>query len=321
MRNRSVYPVVLISLLIVTTLFNILISAKSPIRVFVSILPQKYFVERIGGEQVTVSVMVGPGKSPATYEPLPKQMAALSGAALYFRIGVPFENIWMDRVQAANTKMRIIDTREGIALRAIEAHHHHDEDERHEENGHEEHKEAKGERREEHEEEAKNEGHGEKDPHIWLNPELVKIQAATICKGLVAVDPQNKVFYEKNLQSFLADLDALDKEIAAALKNLPVKKIMVFHPSWGYFADRYGLKQIPIEIEGKEPGPKELAEIIEHAKAEQIKVIFVQTQFSTKTAESVAKAIQGKVITIDPLAENYLENLRRIVKVLTGELK
>ncbi|MBW2087071.1 MAG: zinc ABC transporter substrate-binding protein, partial [Deltaproteobacteria bacterium] len=123
---------------------------------------------------------------------------------------------------------------------------------------------------------------------MWLDPELVKIQAATVCKALSAVDPAGKRFYDRNLREFLTELDKLNRDIAEAFRTLSVKKLMVFHPAWGYFAERYGLEQIPIEVEGKEPGPRELAAVIEYAKKEKIKVIFVQSQFSTEQAEAVA---------------------------------
>lgn len=265
--------------------------------VFVSILPQKYFVERIAGDTVRVSVMVQPGHSPATYEPTPKQMADLSNAVVYFSIGVPFEAIWLDRIQAVCTDVLVVDTRCGIELRDIDARHHHDEEE--------------------------NPGsHLEsKDPHTWLNPELVKLQAKTICDALSQLEPSYEDFYRRNLQEFTAELSELSDEIRRTLSNLPTREFMVFHPSWGYFADEYGLRQIPIEIDGKEPTAKELAGIIELAKEKNIQVIFVQSQFSTSTADRVAETIGGQVISIDPLAEDYVSNLRSIVDCLEKELR
>jgi zinc transport system substrate-binding protein len=277
---------------------------RRQLNVFVSILPQKYFVERISGDKVKVSVMVGPGQNPATYEPLPKQMVALTEADLYFQIGVPFETVWIKKIQSLNPQLKIVDTREGITLRKMEGAHSHNElepENKHEDNKLSENKEVK-------------------DPHIWLDPLLVKIQVETICRELSAADPENKAFYEQNLREFQGDLDQLHGELTETFESLPVKKLMVFHPSWGYLTDRYGLKQIPIEIEGKEPGPRELAKVIDQAKQEGIRVIFVQTQFDTKAAESVARAVEGKVIPLDPLAEDYMNNLRRIAAVIKKEL-
>lgn len=266
------------------------------LKVFVSILPQKYFVERIGGDLVTVQVMVGPGRNPETYEPLPQQMEALARAQLFFRIGVPFETAWIDKLQALNGDLTVVDTREGIPLRDMETPHRHEEPAGADSHAHE--------------------GEGMKDPHIWLNPVYVQRQAETICRALAAYDPGHRDFYEANLKTFQADLEALDRELAATFQRLAVKKLMVYHPAWGYLTDRYGLEQIPLEVEGKEPGPRELARWVDFAKAEGIRVIFVQSQFNTAAAETVARAVGGRVVFLDPLAEDYLANMRRIAQAI-----
>jgi zinc transport system substrate-binding protein len=266
------------------------------LRVFVSILPQAYFVERIGGNKVHVSVMVGPGHSPATYEPMPKQMADLSLAKLYFRIGVAFENVWMERISKANPGMKVIDTRRGIALMPMKEHDHD--------------RSRLGSR-----------DGGLKDPHIWLSLRLTKTMAQNICEALVSEDPLNRSFYRNNLRAFDRDLDRLDAEITAIVKRATTRKFMVFHPAWGYFAHDYGLEQIPIEAEGKGPTAKGLAAVIEEAKQAGIKVIFVQKQFSEKSAETVANAVGGRVIQMDPLARDYLNNMRKIARTFAEVLK
>ena len=247
------------------------------IKVFVSILPQAYFVERVGGDRVDISVMVGPGQSPVTYEPRPRQMVELGKAKLFFRIGVPFEDVWMDRISRAHPEIKMIDTRRGVQLIPMKTHH------RHEDTQH-----AEGRR-------------GRKDPHIWLSLKLVKIQAKNICDALISVDDVCGEYYRENLKAFNDDL-----------KGLGARKFMVFHPAWGYFARDYGLDQIPVEIGGKDPGAKELANLIEEAKNDGIKIIFVQKQFSEKSAEAIAAAIKGRIIQIDPLARDYLNNIKMI---------
>jgi zinc transport system substrate-binding protein len=261
----------------------------------VSILPQKSLVERIGGEHVEVSVMVGPGQSPATYEPTPRQMAGLAGADIYYRIGVPFERAWMERIQGANPEMGLLDAREGVRLRQMEpaGGHHHDFD--HQEHDHQEH---------------------EADPHIWLSPPLVKILSARLRDRLMALDPDNRGDYEGNYQRFVQELDELDQDIRNRLQGLKRRNFMVFHPSWGYFADAYNLRQIPIESAGKEPGARTLARLIDEAREQGIKVIFVQQQFSRKQAVALADAIGGKVVAIDPLAQDYPQNLRRVAEAV-----
>jgi zinc transport system substrate-binding protein len=260
------------------------------IKVFVSILPQAYFLERVGGEHVDVAVMVGPGQSPATYEPRPKQMAELNKARLYFRIGVPFENVWMERISKANPNMKVIDTRRGIELLSMKAHHRHDDE------AHHHHRT------------------GMKDPHIWLSLRLVKTQAQNMCAALIAEDFAHRSYYESNLRAFQGDLDKLDGELGEILKHIKIRKFIVFHPALGYLARDYTLEEIPIERQGKEPSAKVLANLIQRAKEEGIKVVFVQQQFGHASAEIIARAIGGKVVYIDPLAKDYLENMTKIAE-------
>jgi len=289
------------------------------IKAFVSILPQAYFVERVGGNRVQVSVMVGPGQSPHTYEPSPVQMSEMSEARLYFRIGVDFENVWMERVSKINPNMRVIDTRLGIELRPMKVHHHEEAHDDHEAKHHERHRQDRPTEYKSHH--HHHDGKGMKDPHIWLSLRLVKIQAETICQALTDEDPSHRPYYEANLKAFHRDLDKLDREIARSLKDMKSRKFMVFHPAWGYFAYDYGLEEIPIEIEGKEPTAKSLHHVIEEAKEEGIKIIFVQKQFSSASAETVARAIGGRVVQINPLARNYLNNMRQVANALVEALR
>ncbi len=278
------------------------------INVIVSILPQKYFVERIGGERVSVTAIVLPGQSPATYEVTPQQMVRISSASLYFRIGVPFENIWVKKIADAGKNLKVIDTRKGIKLREIESFHHIKSILKNKKTGRE--KTAAGE---------DDHGHTGKDPHIWLDPLLVIQQAGTIARELVAADPGGRDIYRKNLGKFISDLRELNSSLNRLLSGVKNKNIVVFHPSWGYFTDRYGLNQLPVEIQGREPGQKELAAIIDFLKREKSRVIFIQKQFSSRSAETIASAVKGSVVKIDPLAENYIENMKEIGKVISGE--
>lgn len=268
--------------------------AADPLSVFVSILPQKYFVERIGGNRVQVLVMVGPGQSPETYEPTPRQMVKLSQANLYFRIGVPFENIWLKRIIAANPNMEVVDCREDIPLLPTgETHGTGEEDE----------------------------GHGATDPHLWTSPVLVKKMAVHIRNALAAVDPAYSYQFEANYQAFVQELEQLDRFIRQTLADVTHHRFMVFHPAWRYFAHTYGLEEIAIEQAGKEPGAKSLAALIEWGRREGVRAIFVQKQSSRASAEVVARAIGAKIITLDPLAEDYVNNLRYVATVLARVLR
>jgi zinc transport system substrate-binding protein len=272
------------------------IRTAGPLNVTVSILPQKYFVERIGGEHVVVNVMVEPGASPATYEPKPEQLTALSEAAAYFSIGVPFEKAWLDKIASANEKMMMVDTAAGIERVPIDAHYK-------VELGGRPESEAEG-----------------RDPHIWLSPELVKMQSKNIYDALVELDPENEAEYKANLESFLADIDELIADIEKTLEGIKGRKFMVFHPAWGYFGDDFELEMIPIEVGGQEPSAAELAELITTAKEEDIQVVFAQPEFSKKDAETIAKEIGGEVLLISPLAPNWLDNLQSVAKTFAEVL-
>jgi zinc transport system substrate-binding protein len=277
------------------------------VKIFVSIAPQQYFVQKIGGDLVDVSVLVAPGADPHTYEPKPRQMTELAKTAVYFAVGIDFEKAWMKKIAAANPQMRIVQTDEGVAKIAIAGHQHHE----HEKGP----KEAHAINRQRH-------AHaGEPDPHVWLSPPLVRVQAGNIKDALVAVDSANRSRYEENYTVFLREIEALDAEFKSLFAGRQGTRFMVFHPSWGYFAQAYGLEQVPIEIEGKDPKPAQLQELIHHAKEHDIQVVFVQPQFSLKSAEMVSREIGGQVAYADPLAANWAENLREVARKFKAALR
>ena len=306
----------------------------APLHVTVSILPQKYFTERIAGDRAEIAVMVQPGAEPATYEPKPKQMAALSHADLYLAVGVPFEHAWLDRILAANPDMRVVDVSMHIKKMSMAAHHHHE--------GMEHHGEMEGHGgMEGHEHDADMaagpEGHmqahhagdhdgghqhpGGADPHVWLAPDTARILCTTTAEALAITDPDGAPVYAANLKKLLADIDALDAEIKGMMKDLPRQRgFLVYHPAWGYFARAYGLTQVPIETEGKEPSPRELAELVHHAREEGLKTIFVQSQFSERSARTVADEIGATVVRLDPLAEDWPGHLRRAARAIADSM-
>lgn len=270
---------------------------KDSVQVTVSILPQQYFVKRIAGDTVKIHVMIPPGHNPHSYEPSPQQIKTLVDSKMYFRIGhIAFEKAWMKRLTEINPNMTVIDTSSGVQLIAGRAgqniNHHHGEH-----------------------------LHSGVDPHIWLSPSAVRIQLKHIMKGLCQVQPGNKETYQKNMENLLKDIDDLDKTIRQNLADIQSRKILVYHPAWGYLARDYHLTQIAIETEGKEPNPAQLKGLIETAKKEKIGLIIVQKQFDLHNAETIAREINGRVIALDPLAQDWLQNMRTIARTILENLK
>lgn len=281
----------LLSLVAFCVLMGPCLAGAGPFDVFVSIAPQKYFVERIGGDQVLVSVMVPPGANPHSYEPKPAQARALTQSRAYFALGVEFERVWLPRISAAHPNLMIVHTDQGVQKMPMAAHRHHDES-------------------------AFADGHGHDglDSHIWLAPELVRIQAGHILNALRDLDPVHAKVYEDNFVRFMADIDALDADLRRIFDGMDRRAFMVFHPAWGYFARAYGLEQIPVEVEGKEPKARDLERLIDRAKERGITVVFVSPQFSTRSAEMIAASINGQVTFINHLAEDWLENMRIVAE-------
>ncbi len=274
-------------------------TAGEPIPVFVSIPPQKYFVEKIGGNLVNVSVMVQPGANPHVYEPRPNQMAALSKTRIYFAIGVTFETVWLPKFAKLNPQMQIIQTDKGISKIGMTPHHHEEK--------------TKHSNREE--------TPGALDPHVWVSPPEVKIIARNILEALLEIDPASRLTYKANYDAFIIEIEEIDKDLKKIFSDKKGLKFMVYHPSWGYFARAYGLEQVPVEVQGKEPKPEQLKALIGKARKDGIKVIFVQPQFSTKSAEVIAKAIGGQVLFSDNLNQNWERNLREQAEQFKNALR
>jgi zinc transport system substrate-binding protein len=280
---------VLLSLLLGFSTFT---PAAQPLPVTVSLLPQRLFVDRIGGQQVQTTVLVPPGKNPANYEPSPKQMETVAASRLVFRIGVPFENAWLPRLAQLAPGAKVVDLRDGLNLRPVDL--------------------PPG---------ATPHAGGAPDPHVWLAPPLVMRMADRIRDELIALRPEARVEFEANHARFIADLKALDSDIRNRLADKKVRNFMVYHPSWGYFADAYGLRQMPVEAGWKEPGPRTLQMVIEGARQSGVRVVFVQPQFSQKEAQTIAQAIEGEVVAVDPLAPDYIDNLRRVADIFARNLQ
>jgi zinc transport system substrate-binding protein len=206
---------------------------------------------------------------------------------------MPFEQIWMERFKAAAPDTQIVDTAACVERLAMAGAHA---------------------------DEGVKVGNQLLDPHIWLSPSLVKQQATAIYETLAKIDCAHQAEYKANLDTFLADIDQLDKDIRARLKDVQGRKFIVFHPAWGYFARDYRLEQIPIEVEGQEPSAADMARLIEQARQDKIKVIFAQPEFSSRAAETIAGEIGGKVLLISPLDPDWLENMRKVADAFAEAL-
>lgn len=270
--------------------------ANEPVRIFVSILPQAQLVEKIGGERVSVTVLVQPGQSPATYSPTPRQLAELSKARLFVRVGVPFEERFVEKVKDTYPELKIVDQRENVKLLHLSVHDH-----AHAHN----HVDVQG----------------EVDPHIWLDPKRLKVQAQNIARALAGADPGGLEEFNANLVKLAAELEALDRRIERVLAPFRGRALLCYHPAYGYFADSYGLRQVAVEAGGKEPGARQLAKIIEQARKTKARVVFVQPQFSKKSAGLVAKAIGGTVVAMDPLARDVFANLEKMAEAVAESME
>lgn len=250
---------------------------KPSVTIFVSILPMVDFVRKVAGNRVRIFPLVLPGQSPATYSPTPKQMTALAGADLYFRIGVPFEHGLITKLQHIMPEMLIVDLRTGIHLI-----------------------------------DEKESAAGTTDPHIWLDPSLVGRMAVTIRDALIRIDPADADTFRANCTRFQAELEQLDRKLRTLLQPLDRRTLYVFHPAYAYFCRAYNLVQQPVAPAGKTPGARHLSRIIRQARRDGIKAIFTQPQFSSKTAEAIAEATGATLIPLDPLAEDYIPNMEHM---------
>jgi len=269
----------------------------------VSILPQSYFVERIGGDSVQALVLVGPGQSPHSYEPSPKQMEALSRASAWILSNTDFEIGLKPKIASLYPSLLIVDGTLGVQFRMLEAHNH----------------------EEEHNTETAAPASSmvtmEIDRHTWLGRENAKIMARHIKDTLTKLLPENAALFESRYNALAGEIDSLFNQLDADLAPLRGTKVFVFPPSFGYYFDEFGIQQEAIETGGKEPSAQTLAQIIQEAQAEQVKVIFVQAQFPTTAAKTIAESLNAQVVPLDPLAADWMNNIKLMGEALKKTVK
>lgn len=253
--------------------------------VLVTVPPHKFFVDQITQKTVPVQLMVPAGASSHTYEPTPKQILAAVKGDIWFTIGEAFEPKVVRSLKAYNPQMQIVDMRKGIDLIHEEGQHqccaHHT-------NG--------------------------EDVHYWISPKQAKIQAQTMYEALVARYPEKKEIFQKGYQNFIHELDRLDHETTALLAPVDGRTILVSHPAYAYLVRDYGMKQMSIEFEGKDPTPLQLTTVLREAKNARVTKVFIQPQYPSKGAQLIAKQIGAKVVSLDPYSENYVEEVSKIAK-------
>jgi zinc transport system substrate-binding protein len=261
--------------------------AAEPVLVYASIEPQAWLIERVGGAAVKVAVLVPKGQDPHTFEPSPRHVADLGRAAIYFGVGWPFEKRLLPKIRAAVPALVVADGSRGVRRRAMECDGHH-------------HEEAEG----------KGHGEGGDDPHVWLSAPNLVVMASNICEALTVALPAERAGLERRCREVTAELMAVHDELVKRLAPFRGRTFYVYHPAFGYFADDYGLRQAAVEIEGKSPTPRQISGLVAAARRDGVRVVFVQPQFSPRSAQALAEAIGGVVVPLDPMARDPVKNFR-----------
>lgn len=261
----------------------------------VTIEPQRYFAEKIAGDLFQINCVTPAGQSPETYDPTPQQMVQISQSQAYFRIGeIGFEQAWMKNLQSQNPDMAVFDLSEGMELikneeeahEEGEAHHHH---------------------------------HGSVDPHIWTSISGARVIAQNTCQAFIKLDPENQEIYQAGYQRLIEEIDSTEAEMKQLLQPLAGTAFIIYHPALTYFAREFGLKQLCIELDGKEPSPAQLKQLLETATQSGAKVVFVQQEFDRKNAELIAKETGCRLVTINPLSYNWHDEMIRLATILAGK--
>lgn len=268
--------------------------------VSVTIEPQRYFAEKIAGDKFKINCVVPAGQSPETYDPTPQQMIQLGKSIAYLRIGpIGFEQAWMDKIRENNPKLQLFDTSKGMKLLTDVEESNHDHDTHAGEacphHGHQ---------------------HGGVDPHIWSSMDGAKIVAWNTLNAFIALDPDNTDYYWSNYNELVDEIDKTDTEIKQLLDPLTDRTFIIYHPALTYFANEFNLTQLCIEMDGKEPSPAQLKLLVETARANNARVVFIQQEFDQKNAELIAKETGCKLTVINPLAYHWAKEMIHIAKAL-----
>lgn len=267
-------------------IFTTTLHAQEPV-VLVSVPPLQYLAEHVGGAAVAVESVVPPGQNPVSYDPTPRQLQRFADAALYVRSGLPYEAAWLQRFENLNPGMVVLDARLDLPVAADAMHAH-------------------------------GSGDGELDPHVWTSPLNAIAISRRMQQALTRLAPQHAELFARNQQRLQRRLEMLHEEIARRLRQHAGARMLVYHPAWGYFAQTYGLRQLAIERDGKEPGPRQLVSLLEEVRREQVACLLVQRQFSDSSARVVAAELGIELVYTDPLAYDLPASLQQVAAAVTG---
>ncbi len=274
----------------------------APLTVAVSLQPYGHLVSEIGGDQVQVVTLLPPGADPHTFEPKPQTLKEFTKASVYFSDGSGMDAAWLPRFKGVNKNVQIVSLSKDIQWMEEDEHHHQDE------------------HGEDHEED---EDHEELDPHLWTSPLQMMQIAKNVCDALIELDSSNAVTYIERTVNLMERLKKLDVDLRTSIEKLPkqARTFIVFHPSYGYFARDYGMTQLTVEVDGKEPKPRDLFNLAKTGKANNVHIVFVQPQFSKRAAATIAKELNAVILDTDPLSYDYEKNIRALLSAIGRNTK
>lgn len=309
------YILVLIMMIFVLSFLSMPAFADKPV-VAVTIVPQIEMVKEIADDKVKIVEMIPAGFSPANYAPSPAEMRAFNEAEIYFSIGVPadIQNI-LPRAEE-NDNLKVVKLFEIVGEKYPHRYmdHSHGEDaDNHDEDAHDHEADSNL-------AEAEQSETG-RDPHIWLSPKRAAYMVEVMRDHLIDLMPENENEFSENAEAYLQRLEEVDQKNMELLDRYEGEKILVYHPSYGYFTEHYGLEMLAIEESGKDPGPKHIAEIIDKAEEENIKTVFYQAEIDSNKTRAIAEELDGNIVQLNPLAENYLNNLASIAETFAEVLE
>ncbi|MCQ2123647.1 MAG: zinc ABC transporter substrate-binding protein [Fibrobacter sp.] len=296
---------------VILAIFCVSVSAAK-LTVAVTLQPYANVVSEIGGDQLEVVTLLPPGADPHTFEPKPSTLKDFAKASVYFSDGSGMDEAWLPRFKGVNKNVQIVSLSKDINWMEEDEHHHHEVESAAIHAGeksvaeHDDHDDGE-----------------ELDPHLWTSPLQMMQVARNVYEALVKLDSANAGLYIERWVKLTARLKKLDAELRTSIAKLPqqARTFIVFHPSYGYFARDYGMTQLTVEVNGKEPKPRDLLNLAKTGKANNVHIVFVQPQFSKRAATTIARELDAVILDTDPLSFEYEKNIRALLSAIDGNRK